>query len=165
VDAPAAVTAAGAASPAQRPPIIVLRSEAGIQRAVQGSYCVTAPTEGGFVSMCALLVDPEPDWMSVVRPKERVTIRVRRSATARGVVFVHARGCQDQTIETFKIRKPTTRWHVGLDPGRYELEIEISEFVATDGSFGDTSAALGLLVSENRTQRLVPARDKLACDA
>jgi hypothetical protein len=132
---------------------------------VQGNYCITVPTGSGFVIECADLVDPEPDWLSVVRPKEWVDIRVRRSATARGVVLVYAGGCEDQIIDTFNIRKPTTRWHVGLDPGRYELEVRISEFEAIDGRFGDTSATLGLVVSENRTQRLVPARDKLACGA
>jgi hypothetical protein len=152
-----------AAAPTQTPPVVVLRSEAGVQRAVQGSYCVTVPTGTGFVFGCADLVDPEPRWLSVVRPKEGVVIRVRRTDVARGVVLVHPRGCESRTVETFKIRRPTTRWHVRLDPGRYELEVSISEFVATDGRFGDTTAALGLLVSESRPLGFVPARDSLAC--
>jgi hypothetical protein len=160
---PAVVDATGA--PTQTPPLVVLRSAAGVQRAAQGSYCVTVPTGTGFVQGCADLVDPEPDWLSVVRPKERFVIRVRRTDLARGVVLVHPRGCENRTVETFKIRRPTTRWHVSLDPGRYELEVRISEFVATDGGFGDTSAALGLLVSESRPLGFVLARDSLACGA
>jgi hypothetical protein len=76
---------------------------------------------------------------------------------------VYPRGCEDQLLKTFKIRRPTTRWQVRLDPGRYELEVELSEFLTTDGRSGDASAALGLRVSENRALGLLPARDKLAC--
>ena len=78
---------------------------------------------------------------------------------------MYPRGCEDQTIETFKIRKPTTHWQVRLDPGKYELEVRISDFITTDGRFGNTTGALGLRVSENRALGLIPARDRVACGA
>jgi hypothetical protein len=159
----ARASAAVAASSSQRPPPIVLRSTAGRQRAVQGSFCVTGPVEGGWVTLCADTIDPEPRWLSVVRPKERVTIRVRGATSARGVVVVHPRGCENRIARTFYIRRSTKRWVVQLEPGRYELDVSISEFTTSDGRSGDTTAALGLLVSETRATDVIPANGSLAC--
>lgn len=70
--------AADAESSDFRQPPILLASVAGRQRAVQETYCIAVPAEEGGVVLCA---DKPPRgrarWLSVVRPKEHVTIRVR----------------------------------------------------------------------------------------
>jgi hypothetical protein len=144
------------------PPTIVLKSVAGAQRATQGSYCISVPTSDSFVVLCADYVDPEPRWLSIVRPKEHVTIRVRGATMARGSVWVHPRGCERRVVQRFKVMRPTRRWLVRLDPGRYELSLYL-RFRTADGRSGDTSGALGLLVSKTRVQDVIAANDSLAC--
>jgi hypothetical protein len=142
------------------PPPLVLLSEGGRQRAAQESYCISVP---GGATLCADSPPGiEPRWLSVVRPKEHVTIRVRGATTADGSVYVHPRGCERGFVQTFKIKRPTKRWVVHLDPGRYELSV-FARFTMGDGRAGDTSGQLGLLVSMTRVQELIPVNDNLAC--
>jgi hypothetical protein len=164
---PARGYAAGSgASPPQTPPRISLVSKAGAQRGVEGSYCVAVVTDEGGVVRCADGVDPEPRRLSVVRPRERVTIRLRGATEADGAVSVHPRGCEDLTRWRFKITGPITHWIVPriLRPKRRFFELSLfAEFTMADGRTGDTSGALGLLISRTRPRDVIPAHDHLAC--
>lgn len=141
------------------PPVIALKSKAGPQRATQGSYCVF----NGQVEACADMVDPEPRRLSIVRPRERLVIRVKDSKIATGVVFVRPRGCERKTVETFDIGHPGTAWRARKRPGKYELEVFVTEFATADGRSGDTSGALGILVAKKRARDVIDAGDKLSC--
>jgi hypothetical protein len=79
-----------------------------------------------------------------------------------GVFYVHTRGCDRRTTETFKIKRPRRRWVVHPQPGRYELSFFLT-FRTADGRFDDTSGTLGLLVSRTRDLELIPAGDSLSC--
>jgi len=154
-------SAAAAETSSYSPPPLVLASEGGRQRAAQESYCISVP---GGATLCAdSPAGIEPFWLSVVRPKEHVTIRVRGATTADGSVYVHPRGCERGFLQSFKIKRPTKRWVVHLDPGRYELSV-FARFTMDDGRAGHASVQLGLLVSTTRKQGLIPANDSLACE-
>jgi hypothetical protein len=143
------------------PPRVVMTSVAGRQQAVRGSSCITVPTGTGFVTACGDTPDVEPRWLSVVRPKEHITLRVRAKKVD-GAFYVHPRGCERRITATFKIKHPQRRWVVHLRPGRYELSFFLN-FLTADGRFGDTSGTLGLLVSRTRDLELIPAGDSLSC--
>jgi hypothetical protein len=151
----------------QTPPVIVLDSKSPTQRAVLGSFCVDAPTgeEELGVTLCADAPDPEPRWLSVVRPGERVTIWFRKTLSVSGTVYVYKRGCEDQPPRrTFELTGPRTGWNVPSGfRGRFELDLFASEFATVDGRHGDTGAALGMLVSKKRDRGLIPNRGRLAC--
>jgi hypothetical protein len=155
-------SAESATSLSYRPPPIVLTSVAGRQRAVQSSYCISVPTDGGGTTLCADYVDVEPRLLSVVRPKEHVTIRLRGAETARGAVYVHPRGCERRYVQRFNITRPLKRWVVHLDSGAYELSV-FALFTTADGRSGDTSGELGVLISKTRAQGLIPVGDRLDC--
>jgi hypothetical protein len=152
----------------QRPPVISLRSKSPRQRGVWGTFCVTMPPnkDGVSVSLCADAADdPEPRWLSVVRPGERIVIWLRKTTSASGTVFVYARGCEDRPARrTFKITGRRTAWVVPPGFGAKSFELSLwFEFTTTDGRYGDTEAALGILVSNTRERDLVPNRNRLDC--
>ena len=153
----------------QRPPVIVLDSRSPNQRAVWGSFCVAMPPEPGESvpgpQLCAdAAVGPEPRWLSVVRPGERITLRFRQTLEASGDVFVYKRGCERaQPRWTFAITGPETKWRVPpWSRGRFELSLGAT-FATVDGRSGDTSAALGILSSKTHERGLLPNRDRLTC--
>jgi hypothetical protein len=161
VAALAGAASASAAVP-QTPPVIKLLSGSPAQRAVWGSFCVTVTDD--HVHLCVDGVNPEPRWLSVVRPGERITLRFRQTLEASGDVFVYKRGCERaQPRWTFAITGPETRWRVPpWSRGRFELSLGAT-FATVDGRSGDTSAALGILSSKTRERGLLPNRDRLAC--
>jgi hypothetical protein len=152
----------------QRPPVVSLRSKSPRQRGVWGSFCVTMPPnkDGVSVGLCADAPDdPEPRWLSVVRPGERIVIWLRKTTSASGSVFVYARGCEDRPARrTFKITGRRTAWVVprGFSSKSFELSLSF-EFKTTDGRYGETDAALGILVNETRERELVANRNSLDC--
>jgi photosystem II stability/assembly factor-like uncharacterized protein len=150
----------------QAPPPIFLVSEAGFQRAAQGSFCLTITNDDGTgIGLCADTVDPEPRRLSIVRPGERVTIRLRGATFAAGRVSVHPRGCEDRVRWRFRLTGPTTRWtvpRISRPEKRFELDVS-AVFRTADGRSGDTWGTLGLLVSKTRARDVIPAGDSLAC--
>jgi hypothetical protein len=122
--------------------------------------------DGVSVSLCADAADdPEPRWLSVVRPGERIVIWLRKTTSASGTVFVYARGCEDRPARrTFKITGRRTAWVVPPGFGAKSFELSLwFEFTTTDGRYGDTEAALGILVSNTRERDLVANRNRLDC--
>jgi hypothetical protein len=154
----------------QRPPVVNLRSGSPWQRGVWGTFCVSVPLgdDGTGVTLCADLADdPEPRWLSVVRPGERIEIFLRKTTSASGSVSVYARGCEDRPARrSFRIRGPRTAWVVprlwGSKTKRFELSLGF-QFAMEDGRSGDTQAALGIFVSKTRDRGLVLNRNSLDC--
>jgi hypothetical protein len=152
------------AADAQRPPPILLESRAGLQRAVQESYCVFDPARR--VGACVDTVDALPRRFSVVRPGERVAIVLRNSRVVlddprchprcEAGAVIHRLGTK-RVVRTIPISSARTRWRLRLGPGAYELEVFIGNFAAADGRTGDTSGTLGLLVSRTRRLAILPA--------
>ncbi len=150
VVAPALACLGGAAAEHNlRPPTISFTSRAGYQRAAQESFCVFSPPHEGQesgVSLCADTTDLPPRRLSVVRPREVVTIRFGRAlAVADAVAHVRLLG-RTRVISSFAIRSPSRRWRVGLRAGAYEVEV-FGRFEMPDGRTGDASGSLGVLIS------------------
>jgi hypothetical protein len=142
-----------------RPPALELRSEAGTQRAAQGSYCVTGADSGE----CADFETPVvPERASVVRPGEVVTIAFVGADAVDGAASVRRLGCDEELLSL--PLEPETRWKVDLDPGVYEVAAEVVAFEAGSTS-GDTSAVLGLVVDAAAPLAVRPARRTVACPA
>lgn len=144
----------------QRPPRIVLKSKAGLQRAVWGSFCVTVPDDGMAVVLCVETLDSPPRRLSVVRPGEWVTLRFRETTSVTGEVSVQRGLCQGKVVRSFAIENPRTVWRV---PRRFrsgrQFELSLgAEFAMADGRTGSTEASLGLLVSTTRRRAVIPIR-------
>jgi hypothetical protein len=140
-----------------RPPVLELVSDAGTQRAVQGSYCVTGPESGECADFAILLV---PERASVVRPGEVVTIAVVGAHAVDGTASVHRRGCERELLSV-ELR-PETRWTVELEPGAYELRL-FTTFEA-GSTTGDTRGVLGLVVDATAPLEVRPAGGRVACE-
>jgi hypothetical protein len=153
----------------QRPPVVVLRSKSPRQRGVWGTFCVRMPPneDGQFVVLCADAADdPEPRRLSVVRPGERIVIRLRKTESASGEVSVYARGCENQSAHrrSFAIRGQRTTWVVPRWFGSKRFELSLwFEFETVDGRSGSTEASLGILVSKTRDRGLVRNGRSLDC--
>jgi hypothetical protein len=142
----------------RRPPTIELVSEAGVQQAVQGSYCINGPDSGECVEFEA---PAGPEQLSVVRPGEVVTIVVTPASAVEGTASVRRRGCDEEL--TSVVLHPETRWTVDLEPGAYELQIFTTfELGSTSG---DTSGGLGLLVDADAPLEVRRAGPLVACPA
>lgn len=150
----------------QRPPPVFLVSRAGSQRSVQESFCVHISYDDGTgLGLCADTTDLEPRRLSVVRPGERITIRLRGAKTVEGEVAVYPRGCEDRARWSFAITGRTTHWTVPRTirrERRFELDL-FAYFTTGDGRSGDTSNTLGLLVSRTRPRDVIRAGRSLAC--
>jgi hypothetical protein len=150
----------------QRPPDVVLVSEAGRQAGVVGSYCVDNPAAG--LGVCADGTRPQAQQANVVRPGETIAIALDRAqavkaagchardASCIGEARVAPLGCKSATVaRIFLERGPETRWRANLRPGAYELEVFVY-FEGDDGRTGDVSVALGLLVDADAEQTIIP---------
>ena len=154
----AATSVQGPSEPARlRPPALELVSEAGTQRAAQGSYCVTGPESGECADVAAPVV---PERASVVRPGEVVTIVVVGAEAVDGTAFVHRAGCEEELL-TVELR-PETRWRVEVEPGAYELRL-FTTFEAGSTS-GDVSGVLGLVVDAAAPLEVRPAGAPAVCE-
>jgi hypothetical protein len=142
----------------QDPPPVDLESKAGLQRAVQETFCVSAPPDPGQttgVTRCVDTVDLPPRRLSVVRPGEVVTISFRGATSiSEGSAAVRVLGRRSY-VYRFRLAGPSTRWRVRLRPRAYEVEV-FARFETADGRAGDTSATLGLLVARDRPLAIVP---------
>src|SRR5919106_2943859 len=108
-----------------RPPALELRSEAGTQRAAQGSYCVTGADSGE----CADFETPVvPERASVVRPGEVVTLVFVGADAVDGAASVRKLGCA-KDLRSLPL-EPETPWKVDLPPGAYEIAVEAVTFEA-----------------------------------
>jgi hypothetical protein len=166
--------ASGTAVETTRPPPILMRSKAGTQRAVQESFCVAyVDAYGTPVFGCGDTEDRLPRRLSVVRPDERVQIRLRAarillrspgcglSGRCEALVAVSRLGCR-KTVARFDLKASRTTWRARLAPGAYELEVFVGRF-ATASATGDTSGSLGLLVDRNRPREIIRARRYAVC--
>jgi hypothetical protein len=141
------------------PPPIELASEAGLQRAAPGSYCVDDPQAG--VGQCVDYEAPAgPEQLSVVRPGEALTIAFVGASAVDGSASVRRLGC-DEELASVPL-EPETRWEVDLEPGAYELEV-FGTFEAGSAN-GDTSGVLGLLVDAAAPLEVRPAGPPVACE-
>jgi hypothetical protein len=159
-------------APELRPPPIVLVTEAGRQEAVQGSYCITKVSPSGEgEGVCADTAFPHPRELSVVRPGEQVTIEIAGaslrtnggcSPACASTVTVHPLGCgPEQAVASFELESASMAWVVDLEPGGYEL-VAFAYFETGDGSSGDTSGGLGVLVDPDREPAIIPVDERLA---
>lgn len=141
-----------------RPPAFELRSEAGSQRAAQGSYCVT----GAGSSECVDYEAPVgPEQVSVVRPGEVVTIAFVGADAVEGSASVRRLGCDAELLAL--PLEPETRWKVELEPGAYEVAAEAVAFEAGRAS-GDTSGVLGVVVDSTAPLEVRPAGPPVTCE-
>jgi hypothetical protein len=128
-----------------KPPQILLVSGRGTQKAVQGSYCIT----GNVVGMCADMAYPlAPESVSVVQPSGQVTIVLPGATLMKeSIATVRPLGCFDQETKTIELPESgELKWQVDIDSGAYQIDV-FARFEADDGRRGDTSGALGLVVS------------------
>jgi len=144
-----------------RPPQILLRSSAGEQRAVEGSFCVDSvdPASGQGSGVCSDSAAVHPNAVTVVQPGDEVTFVFSGANIVRpsgchaddqqgciGYVHVKPLGCDDREVERVPLGLgPETRWTIDLESGAYELDV-FGYFESIDGATGDVSGALGLLV-------------------
>ena len=156
-------------------PPILMQSKAGTQRAMQESYCLSYVTQDGtFVHGCAdVFFDLPPRRLSVVRPGERVGIRLRdarillRSSgcgldgRCEAGIVVSRLGCR-KIVARFDLKPRRTTWRARLAPGAYDLQVFVGRFT-TDSARGDTSGSLGLLVDRNRPREIISARGHAVC--
>jgi hypothetical protein len=157
-----------------RPPPIALESAAGRQEAVQGSYCITKVTKSGEgAGACADTAFPHPEQLSIARPHEPIMIEITGaslrvnggcSPACPSTVTVSPLGCgPDRAVASFELESASMSWSVDLEPGAYELVV-FAYFQREDGSSGDTSGGIGLLVDPDRERAVVPIDEALiAC--
>lgn len=144
-----------------RPPRILLRSIAGEQKAVEGTFCVDyvdqASGRGG--GMCGDSPSVHPDAITVAQPGDELTfvlsgadiVRSRgcKSEDEQGCIgYVHVRplGCEDREVGRVPLALgPETRWTIDLEQGAYELDV-FAYFESSEGATGDVSGGLGLVV-------------------
>ena len=140
-----------------RPPALELVSEAGSQRAAQGSYCVSGPVSGECTDLEAPV---RPEQVSVVRPGEVVTIAFAGADAVEGSASVRRLGCDEELLSL--PLEPETSWKVELEPGSYEVAAEAVAFEAGRAS-GDTSGVLGVVVDATAPLEVRPAGPPVAC--
>lgn len=144
-----------------RPPQILLRSSAGGQKAVEGSFCVdyVDPTSGQGSGVCSDSPAIHPDAVTVAQPGDEVTFFFSGADIVRpsgchgedeqgciGYVYVKPLGCEDREVERVPLALgPETRWTIDLETGAYELDV-FGYFESSGGATGDVSGALGLVV-------------------
>jgi hypothetical protein len=144
-----------------RPPRILLRSIAGEQKAVEGTFCVdyVDPASGRGGGMCGDSPAVHPDAITVAQPGDEVTFVFSGADVVRAtgchsedeqgcIGYVHVRplGCEDREIERVPlVLGPETRWTIDLERGAYELDV-FGYFESSEGASGDVNGGLGLLV-------------------
>jgi hypothetical protein len=142
----------------QKPPPIVLVSDAGSQTAVPGSFCVqyTDEAAGESGGACADTPAITPAQMTTVRPGEVVRVVLEDAEITRsGSLAVHPL-CRRKTVESIPLDPgPETTWRVDLEPGRYQLDV-FAYFESADGRSGDVSGSLGVLVDDAAPLEIVP---------
>ena len=133
----------------QDPPRILLQARGETQRAVQGTFCVSAPPHGDEiygVNRCADAVDWDPARFTAAHRATVIRLVVRNAVTAEGAVFARRLDAAETVVRRFNFTTPVRRWRVLLPPGRYELDVNVRSFEMPDGRSGDSAAALGLRV-------------------
>ena len=162
-------------APGLKPPPIVLNSEAGRQKAVFGSYCITSVSSNGEegAGICTDSAFPHPKELTVARPGESIRITIvgthlvvpagcTPASGCASAVTIYPLGCgPDRAVADFELSKATTRWDVDLEPGAYELSV-FAYFDDGAGTSGDVSGALGLLVDPDREPAIIPVDESLA---
>jgi hypothetical protein len=151
------VGTAGAAATLQ-PPDLTLRSKAGVQAGVQGSYCVRDATQG----ICGDTGPPHPTRLNVVRPGGRLTLRVSEGTLSSPSASLGLLGCNG-SLSTRAVARRNGVWQITAParPGAYELLV-FARF-STDTTSGDTSEGFGVLVSRSKARRIVPAAPYAVC--
>ncbi len=164
-----------APAPELKPPPIVLKSEAGRQEAVFGSYCITSVSDSSNegAGICTDSAFPHPKELTVARPGESIRITIvgthlvvpagcTPASGCASAVTIYPLGCgPERVVADFELSKATTRWDVDLQPGAYELSV-FANFDDGAGTSGDVSGALGLLVDPDREPAIVPVDESLA---
>jgi hypothetical protein len=152
------VAAATAADEPLRPPDLSLRSFAGAQAGVQGSYCVRDSTQG----VCGDTTQPLANVVSIVRPGGRLALRPSEGSLTSVSVSLGALRCNG-TWRSLRVRLRNGVWQFSAPkrPGAYGLFV-FARFT-TEQTSGDTSAGFGLLVSRNKPRRIVPAGPYAVC--
>ncbi|HEY7196898.1 MAG TPA: hypothetical protein VH306_06910 [Gaiellaceae bacterium] len=146
---------------------IELVSAAGTQRATPGATCVDGQNEAA----CGDIAPPIPERMSAVAPGETVKIvlvngivqRPKHCVAGRetgcvGEITVSMLGCPIQQRYRIPIDEGSsaTEWQVSIPSGSWQLNV-FANFQGDDGSTGNISGALGLLVDPGAKQEVLPA--------
>jgi hypothetical protein len=152
------VMSAAAADTALQPPGLSIRSKAGVQQGVQGSYCIRDATQG----ICADTTQPHPNRVSVVRPGARIVLRVADGTLSDPSVAIGAFGCSGLG-RSKPLRTSNGRWQIAVPrrPGAYELFV-FARFATAETS-GDTSAGFGVLVSRSKPRQILSADPYRVC--
>jgi hypothetical protein len=161
-------------SPTLKPPLIVLESDAGRQKASPGTYCLTRVSEASEgEGICVDSAFQHPEELSVVQPGENVTISIvgadvvvpdgcSPADECASPVTIHPLGCGPEgSMSRFELSRHSTRWTVDLEPGAYELSV-FAYFDGGGGTSGDLAGTVGLLVDPDRKPAVVPVDESLA---
>ena len=148
--------------PEPRPPTIVLKSEVGLQEAVQGSFCANYvdPGSGQGQGVCGDSPAVHPSAVTAVAHGDEVSFVLTGAKVVRpsgchsddeqaciGYVYVRPLGCEDRETKRLPLALGAeTRWTVDLGPGAYELDV-FGYFASDEGATGDVSGSLGLTVA------------------
>ena len=77
-------------------------------------------------------------------------------------VIVYPLGCgPDRAVADFELESASMSWAVDLEPGAYELTV-FAYFDDGEGTTGDASGGLGLLVDPEREPAVIPVDGTLA---
>jgi hypothetical protein len=135
-----------------KPPAILLVSETGRQKAVQGSYCVDYVDEatGQGSGVCADAAMPTyPAAVTSVAARDKVTFVLPEARfKPDSVVVIRPLGCTERVLGKLALDPGTGEqsWQVDLEHGAYQLDV-FARFRADDGRSGDVSGSLGLTVA------------------
>jgi hypothetical protein len=131
------------------PPPIFLISEAGKQRAAEGSSCVNYvdPDTGQGAGACGDTGPIVPKAMTVVQPGDSVVVTIPVATLKKdSEIVIRPLGCADRQAKKLDFpENGELHWPVSLDPGAYQLDV-FAYFEANNGLKGDVSGSLGLLV-------------------
>jgi hypothetical protein len=138
-------------------PPIVLVSSAGKQVAVPGSSCVTSVdrSSGQTHGVCRDSGVVHPKEVTVLPPGASVTIVLGNAQIdGRASVVVRPLGCERTEIEQVEVGGGRP-WLLDLPPGAYQADV-FTRFKADDGSTGDTSGSLGIVIDPNAQPAIEP---------
>jgi hypothetical protein len=139
--------------PSPKPPVILFVSPAGKQSAVPGTYCMNAPGSG----VCADSAPVHPEQVSVVPAAEHLTLLLVDAALdGKATVTVRPLGCERKEIATVDA---SDREAFGLDlgPGDYQLDVFAPFVDGPQGSNGDVSGSVGLVIDPQARPKVEPA--------
>jgi hypothetical protein len=145
---------AGAPPPAPpEPPPIVLVARAGRQTGALLRYSVESDSSGygGETASAA------PSRVTVVRPREELSISMPAAGPTQRLVVVRQLGCRDRAVFSVLLDRRESAWRPDLPRGAYELEVTVLDFEPPGGGKGTATALFGVLVDPARERAVIRA--------